>query len=123
MIIGIPKEVKDQEYRVGMTPDGVRTLCAAGHTVWIEPAAGEGTGFSDDDYRKAGAHVATSKAHLFQEAELIVKVKEPMLPECALFRPGQTLFTYLHLAASAEITRALAQSGVTAIAYETTESP
>lgn len=121
MIIGVPKEIKDHEYRVSLTPDGVQALCAAGHTVWVEPTAGEGSGFSDEDYRKAGAHLASSKAHLFQEAELIVKVKEPLLSECALFRPGQALFAYLHLAASPELSRALLDARVTAIAYETTE--
>jgi len=121
MIIGVPKEIKDHEYRVSLTPDAVQTLCAAGQTVWVEPTAGEGSGFSDDDYRKAGAHLASSKAHLFQEAELIVKVKEPLLSECALFRPGQTLFAYLHLAALPDLTRALLEARVTAIAYETTE--
>jgi len=121
MIIGVPKEIKDHEYRVSLTPDAVQSLCAAGHTVWAEPTAGEGSGFTDDDYRKAGAHLASSKAHLFQEAELIVKVKEPLLSECALFRPGQTLFAYLHLAALPDLTRALLEARVTAIAYETTE--
>ena len=121
MIIGVPKEVKDHEFRVSLTPDGVQALCAAGHAVWVEPTAGEGSGFSDEDYRKAGAHLAASKAHLFQEAELIVKVKEPLLSECPLFRPKQVLFSYLHLAALPEITRALLDSRVTAIAYETTE--
>ncbi len=121
MIIGVPKEIKDHEYRVSLTPDAVQSLCAAGHTVWAESTAGEGSGFSDDDYRKAGAHLASSKAHLFQEAELIVKVKEPLLSECALFRPGQALFAYLHLAALPDLTRALLEARVTAIAYETTE--
>src|SRR2546427_10231966 len=107
MIIGVPKEVKDHEFRVSLTPDGVQALCAAGHAVWVEPTAGEGSGFSDEDYRKAGAHLAASKAHLFQEAELIVKVKEPLSSECPLFRPKQVLFSYLHLAALPEITRAL----------------
>jgi alanine dehydrogenase len=121
MILGVPKEVKDQEFRVSMTPDGVRAVCAGGHTVWVEPGAGAGSGFSDDDYRKAGAHVAGTKAQVFQEAELIVKVKEPLLDECPLFRPGQTLFTYLHLAASRDLTLALMKANITAIAYETTE--
>ncbi|MER3422528.1 MAG: alanine dehydrogenase [Nitrospiraceae bacterium] len=121
MIIGVPREIKDQEYRVSITPDGVRALCAAGHAVWVEPGAGEGSGFSDDEYRKAGANLAASKAQVFEEAELIVKVKEPQLSECSFFRRGQVLFTYLHLAASAELTRALLEAEVTAIAYETTE--
>ncbi len=122
MIIGVPKEVKDQEFRVGVTPDGVQALCAAGHTVWVEPSAGIGSGFSDDEYRKAGAQVATSKEQVFREAEMIVKVKEPQASEYGSFRRNQVLFTYLHLAASAELTRALVGAGVTAVAYETTEA-
>ncbi|MGH7255538.1 MAG: alanine dehydrogenase, partial [Nitrospirales bacterium] len=121
MIIGVPTEIKDQEFRVSMTPDGVQTLCAAGHTVWVQTGAGLGSGFSDDAYRKAGAHVAKDAAQVWQEAEVIVKVKEPMPSECTLFRRGQGVFTYLHLAASKELTQALRDAGVTAIAYETTE--
>ncbi|MFM7840440.1 MAG: alanine dehydrogenase, partial [Nitrospira sp.] len=94
-----------------------------GHTVWVEPSAGEGSGFSDDEYRKAGAHLASSKAQVFREAELIVKVKEPLLSEVALFRQGQTLFTYLHLAALPELTKALVEAKITAIARETVEAP
>ena len=123
MIIGVPKEIKDQEYRVSLTPDGAETLRAAGHSVRIESTAGEGSGFPDEEYRKAGATIALSKAQLFRDADLIVKVKEPLAPEYPLFRPKQALFTYLHLAASPELTQALVQAGVTAIAYETTESP
>lgn len=121
MIIGVPKEIKDHEFRVSVTPDGVQALSAAGHTVWVESSAGEGSGFSDEDYRKAGARLAGSHAQAFQEAELIVKVKEPQPPEYPLFRSGQVLFTYLHLAASAELTRALVDARVMAIAYETVE--
>ena len=122
MIIGVPREIKDHEFRVSLTPEGVRTLCVAGHTVWVEPAAGKESGFSDEQYRQAGGCLAGSKEQLFNEAELIVKVKEPLPPEYALFRPGQLLFTYLHLAASAELTKALLDAQITAIAYETTES-
>ncbi|MBM4124747.1 MAG: alanine dehydrogenase [Nitrospira sp.] len=122
MIVGVPKEIKDQEFRVSLTPDGVATLCAAGHRVWVEPGAGTGSGFGDEAYQQAGAQLAKSKAQLFQDAELIVKVKEPLPPEYALFRSGQVLFTYLHLAAEAELTRALLEAKVLAIAYETTES-
>jgi alanine dehydrogenase len=121
MFIGVPKEIKDQEFRVSVTPDGVRALVSAGHVVWVEPGAGAGTGFSDDDYRKAGAHVAASKAQVFEESEMIVKVKEPLLSECALFKPRHVLFTYLHLAAIPEVTKALMEVGLTGIAYETTE--
>lgn len=123
MIIGVPREIKDHEFRVSLTPDGVRALCAAGHTIWVEPTAGEESGFSDEQYRQAGARLAGSKEQLFKEADLIVKVKEPLPPEYALFRPGQLLFTYLHLAASAELTKVLMDAQVTGIAYETTEAP
>lgn len=123
LIVGVPKEIKDHEFRVGLTPDGAAALCQAGQTVWVEPSAGEGSGFSDDEYRKAGAHLASSKAQVFREAELIVKVKEPLLSEVALFRQGQTLFTYLHLAALPELTKALVEAKITAIARETVEAP
>jgi alanine dehydrogenase len=123
MIIGVPKEVKDHEFRVSLTPDGAQALCAAGHTVWVEPSAGDGSGFPDDAYRKAGARLAASKEQLFREAELIIKVKEPLLSEVPLLHPGQTLFAYLHLAALPELTKALLAAKITAIAYETTEGP
>ena len=122
MIIGVPKEVKDYEYRVSLTPDGARVLLQAGHQVVVEPSAGQGSGFSDDAYRQAGAQVAGSKAEVFQQADLIVKVKEPQLSECALFRPGQVLFTYLHLASLPDLTKALVAADITAIAYETVEA-
>jgi alanine dehydrogenase len=123
MIIGVPREVKDHEFRVSLTPDGARALCAAGHTVWVESSAGDGSGFSDDEYRAAGARLAASKEQVFREAELIVKVKEPLLSEMPLFRPGQALFAYLHLAALPDLTKALIEAKITAIAYETTEGP
>ena len=122
MIIGVPKEIKDYEYRVSLTPDGARVLRQAGHQVVVEPSAGQGSGFSDDAYRQAGAQVAASKAEVFQQAELIVKVKEPQLSECPLFRPRQVLFTYLHLASLPDLTKALAAADITAIAYETVEA-
>ncbi len=121
MIIGVPKEIKDHEYRVSITPDGVQTLCQSGHQVLVEPSAGQGSGFSDEDYVKAGARLAASKKRLFEEADMIVKVKEPLLSECPLFRPDQILFTFLHLAALPDLTKALLDAKVTAIAYETTE--
>ncbi|MFO0707335.1 MAG: alanine dehydrogenase [Nitrospira sp.] len=120
MIVGIPKEVKDHEYRVSLTPDGAAALTKAGHAVWIEPSAGVGSGFSDDEYRRAGATIASSKQELFEKAELIVKVKEPLLSECSLFRPRHVLFTYLHLASLPELTKRLVETKITAIAYETT---
>jgi alanine dehydrogenase len=122
MIIGVPKEIKDHEYRVSVTPDGVRALRQAGHEVFVERTAGVGSGYSDDSYVQAGAKLAPSKEALFREAALIVKVKEPQLSEAPLFRPGQVLFTYLHLASSAELTKALLEARITAIAYETIQA-
>jgi alanine dehydrogenase len=121
MIIGIPKEIKDHEYRVSVTPNGVQALTRGGHCVWVEPSAGIGADYSDEDYRRAGAAIAESKEEVFRKAELIVKVKEPLLSECSLFRPGQVLFTYLHLASLPDLTEALLEAKITAIAYETTE--
>ncbi len=122
MVVGVPKEIKDHEYRVSVTPDGVRSLRQAGHEVWVEPSAGVGSGYSDEDYRGAGASIAQSKEQVFQQSTLIVKVKEPLLSECHLFRPDQTLFTYLHLASLPELTKALMETKITAIAYETIEA-
>ncbi len=122
MVIGIPKEIKDHEYRVSVTPDGVKALRQAGHDIWIEQSAGIGSGYSDEDFRSAGAIMAESKEQLFQQSTLIVKVKEPLLSECRFFRPGQTLFTYLHLASLPELTKALLETTITAIAYETIEA-
>jgi len=115
MRVGIPKEIKTHEYRVGLTPAGVRELVTHGHAVLVEPSAGAGIGFSDDTYRSAGAEIA---ADVFA-ADMIVKVKEPQPQEIARLRRGQLLFTYLHLAADAEQTRGLMKSGATCIAYET----
>jgi alanine dehydrogenase len=120
MVIGVPKEIKDHEYRVSITPEGVRTLRDAGHEVVLERSAGLGSGFSDEDYRSAGAHLSASPSEVFKQSELIVKVKEPQLSECRFFRPGQSIFTYLHLASSPDLTKALLDARVTAIAYETT---
>lgn len=120
MIIGVPKEIKDHEYRVSLTPDGAGMLRQLGHEVWVEPSAGEGSGLTDDEYRRAGATIAASKEEVFAKADLIVKVKEPQLSECPLFRPGQVLFTYLHLASLPDLTKALLDAKITAIAYETT---
>lgn len=122
MVIGVPKEIKDHEYRVSLTPDGATTLRQNGHEVWLESSAGQGSGFSDEEYRKAGVLIAGSKEEVFEKADLILKVKEPLLSECHLFRPGQVLFTYLHLASLPDVTKELLSRKVTAIAYETTES-
>jgi alanine dehydrogenase len=119
MKIGCPKEIKAQEYRVGLTPDAVRECVAQGHAVIVEGGAGAGAGFSDADYAAAGARIAATAEEVFAEAELIVKVKEPLAVERARLRAGQVLFTYLHLAADPAQTRDLLAAGVTAIAYET----
>jgi alanine dehydrogenase len=119
MKIGCPKEVKPQEFRVGMTPGAVREAVAHGHAVIVEAGAGAGAGFPDADYVAAGARIADTAEEVFAEAELIVKVKEPQPAERARLRAGQVLFTYLHLAPDPEQTRDLLASGVTAIAYET----
>jgi len=120
MIIAVPKEIKKEEYRVAVTPAGVAELVAAGHEVLVEPSAGCGSGFSDDHYRQSGAAVV-SRAELFGRGELIVKVKEPLAEEFTLLWEGQTLFTYLHLAANRELTRFLLERRITALAYETLE--
>jgi alanine dehydrogenase len=122
MVIGVPKEIKDHEYRVSVTPEGVRALLAAGHEVVVEPSAGVASGFPDQEYRSVGARIASSKNEVFERSDMIVKVKEPQLSECHLFRPEQILFTFLHLASSAELTKALLDARITAIAYETTEA-
>lgn len=119
MRIGVPKEIKTRELRVALTPAGAAELTSAGHEVLVETCAGEGAGMTDEQYRRAGAQIASDGAEVFEGASLIVKVKEPQLSECALLREGQTLFTYLHLAADPAQASALLQSGATAIAYET----
>lgn len=119
MKIGIPREIKRHEYRVALTPQQVSELVALGHSVLVEREAGVGSGFGDEEYRAAGAELLPDAEPVFAEAELIVKVKEPLASECALLRPGQLLFTYLHLAPDRELVDALLASGVIAIAYET----
>ncbi|TLY19970.1 MAG: alanine dehydrogenase, partial [Nitrospirae bacterium] len=123
MIIGVPKEIKDHEFRVGLTPDGARVLVKAGHRVMVEAGAGAGSGLGDPLYRTAGAEVVSDKTALFERADLIVKVKEPLPQEYPLFRKGQALFTYLHLAANRPLTEALLERRVFAVAYETVERP
>jgi alanine dehydrogenase len=119
MRIGVPKEIKNNEFRVGLIPSSVAELCHQGHEVWVEATAGLGIGITDADYVAAGAKIINTAAEIFAEAELIVKVKEPQLHECRMLKSGQVLFTYLHLAADREQTEALIASGCTAIAYET----
>jgi alanine dehydrogenase len=119
MRIGVPKEVKTHEYRVGLVSGSVRELIHHGHEVVVEQGAGEGIGIGDADYVRAGATIATNAAEVFAKAEMIVKVKEPQPVEIAMLRSGQVLFTYLHLAADKKQTEALLRSGATCIAYET----
>ena len=119
MLIGVPREIKNHEYRIGLTPAGVGELVRAGHEVLVETRGGASIGFEDDDYRAAGARVADSAGRIFETAEMIVKVKEPQPEECKMLSPGQILFTYLHLAPDPDQTELLIRSGVSAIAYET----
>jgi alanine dehydrogenase len=119
MIIGVPQEVKNNEFRVGLTPGNVRGLCNQGHSVLIQRGAGEQIGLSDESYRIAGATLINSASEVFKKAEMIVKVKEPQPQECAMLREDQILFTYLHLAPDPIQTQALLQSGASCIAYET----
>ncbi len=121
MIIGIPKELKNNEFRVAATPSGVHAYVVAGHTVLVEKNAGAGSAISDDEYVKAGASIIDSADEIWQKADLIQKVKEPIEIEYKRMRKGQILFTYLHLAANKLCTQAIIDSGITAIAYETVE--
>lgn len=122
MIIGVPKEIKEGEKRVGMTPQGVDALVAHGHRVLVEKGAGEGSGFSDQEYQKAGAVLVDETKKVWGEAEIVVKVKEPLDPEFPLMKSGQVLFTYLHLAANRELTLELIQRRIVAIGYETVQT-
>src|SRR5467141_3913571 len=119
MIIGVPKEIKEQEQRVALLPSAASQLTRRGHAVLVERNAGLGSGYPDQDYVKAGAEIVEQAKEVFARADMIVKVKEPLPPEFPLLRKGQILFTYLHLAASNPLTEALLKSGVTAVAYET----
>ncbi len=119
MRIGVPKEIKNHEYRVGLTPASVRELVLAGHEVVVEQNAGSAIGMPDEQYQAAGAQITAQAADVFASADMIVKVKEPQLEECAMLRPGQVLYTYLHLAADPEQTQALMGSGAVCVAYET----
>ena len=123
MLIGIPKEIKNNEFRVGMTPAGVREATSRGHRVLVQADAGAGIGIADELYAEAGAQIAASADEVFAEAELIVKVKEPQAPEIARLRPGQILFTYLHLAPDPAQAQGLVAADCIAIAYETVTAP
>ena len=123
MKVGIPKEIKNNENRVGMTPAGVAELARRGHEVSVQHTAGEGSGFSDDDYVAAGARILPTIEAVYRECEMIVKVKEPIEPEYELVRPGQLLFTYFHFACEKELTDAMLKSGAVCLAYETVQLP
>ena len=121
MIIGVPKEIKVQEFRVGLTPAGVQGLTANGHQVYVQKSAGEGSGLSDEQYVAAGATLLATAAEIYSIADMIVKVKEPLAAEYSLIKRNQILFTYFHFAASRELTEAMIASGAVCIAYETVE--
>ncbi len=123
MKVGIPKEIKNNENRVGMTPAGVAELCRHGHEVFVQHTAGEGSGFADDEYVKAGAKILPTIEAVYETAEMIVKVKEPIEPEYKLVRKGQLLFTYFHFACEKELTEAMLKSGAICLAYETVQLP
>ena len=121
MKVGVPKEIKNNENRVGMTPSGVAELIKHGHTVFVQHTAGEGSGFSDDAYVRVGAQILPAIKDVYAQADMIVKVKEPIEPEYALVRQGQVVFTYFHFACEEELTHAMMKSGAVCIAYETVE--
>ena len=121
MIIGIPKEIKNNENRVAMTPAGVQELVKHGHTVLVQATAGFGSGFADSDFTEAGASIEPTIEDVYAKSEMIIKVKEPIEPEYKLVRPGQLLFTYLHFASSEPLTKAMIESGAVCLAYETVE--
>jgi alanine dehydrogenase len=123
MRIGVPKEIKVHEYRVGLVPAAARELVEAGHEVLVQTGAADGIGFSDADYLRVGAKIAATAAEIFAASDMIVKVKEPQPQECAMLRKGQILYTYLHLAPDPQQTEALVKSGATCIAYETVTAP
>src|SRR5256886_14994567 len=119
MIVGVPKEIKTDEYRVALIPVGVEELTRAGHKVLIQAGAGQGSGISDEQYAANGAEIVPEAASVWERADLVVKVREPLQEEWPLLRPGQIVFTYFHFAADEALTRAVMRSGITAVAYET----
>lgn len=123
MIVGVPKEIKDNEYRVALVPAGAETLVESGHTVLVERDAGQGTGITDKEYIEAGAVIVPDSHTVFRDADLIVKVKEPLPEEYTLLKRGQVVFTYFHFAASEQLTRAMVESGAVCVAYETIQLP
>lgn len=123
MVIGVPREIKNNENRVALTPAGTRELTKRGHTVYVETGAGAGSGFSDEEYRGAGAHSIEEAARIFQDSEMIMKVKEPAESEYGLIRGDQLVFTYFHFASNEPLTRAMIDSGAICLSYETVEKP
>src|SRR5690348_676901 len=123
MIIGVPKEIKNFEYRVGLVPSSVRELIANGHQVIVQKGAGEKIGFDDHSYEQVGARIADKAEEVFAKSDMIIKVKEPQASECKMLREDQVLFTYLHLAPDPEQAKLLQESGCVAIAYETVTGP
>src|SRR3954466_15167738 len=123
MKIGVPKEIKTNENRIALVPAGAETLVGAGHTVLVERGAGEGSGFSDDAYRSAGATILPTPDEVWKQAEMIMKVKEPIAVEWPRMRRGQVIYTYFHFAAAEDLTRAVIDSGAIAVAYETVQIP
>ena len=121
MIIGVPKEIKEGENRIALTPAGVQTLVREGHSVLVEKSGGLGSGLTDEEYSSAGAEIVSSNKHIFSRSDMIIKVKEPLESEWPLLREGQILFTYLHLASSEKLTRALLEQKIIGVAYETVE--
>ena len=119
MLIGVPKEIKNHEYRIGLTPSGARELISHGHKVMVQNDGGKSIGLTNEMYQKAGAEIVATAEEIFARADMIIKVKEPQPGECKMLRPGQLLYTYLHLAPDPGQTKALVASGCTAIAYET----
>ena len=122
MIIGLPKEIKDSEFRVGLTDRNVQDLCQAGHEVWVQKQAGIGSGIEDKSYLKAGAKLTENLEEIYSKTEMIVKVKEPLSKEYKFFKEDQIIFTFLHLAPEPDLTEALCSKGAKAIAYETIEN-
>jgi alanine dehydrogenase len=123
VIVGVPKEVKDNEYRVALTPEGARELTAAGHQVLVQDGAGAGSSIPQQRYERAGAEIVATAAEIWSGSDMVMKVKEPVASEFEHLREGQILFTYLHLAASRELTQALIERKVSAVAYETVQLP
>src|SRR6185295_2486037 len=123
MLIGVPKEIKTNENRIALVPAGAESLVAAGHDVLIERGGGEGSGFDDSAYTDVGARIAPDAASVWQQSEMIMKVKEPIASEWTHMRKGQVIFTYFHFAADEQLTRAHMKSGATCVAYETVELP